>query len=277
MTAPDNTHPARKNGSPPRSAEPSSGGLVRDLELLHALAGDEARQRGGIGVVRLAQIVQRDKSQVSRALRALEAAQLVERDPDSREYRLGWVVFALAARMIEPRLMQTAPRMMRLLVDELGESVHLCVLQNDQVLTVHTEAPRHHIRATGWVGRAIPCYCSSAGRVLLADFTHEDLQRRFGGMTFKPTGPNHLVQNAADLFEQILTARKRGYAVVREEFEPELVGVSAPIRDFRGVIIAALNASGPKFRFGEALEIAGVHVAKGAAQLSRDLGWSLEN
>src|ERR671937_1288542 len=58
-----------------------SSGLRRDLELLWGLASDDARSRGGLGVVRLADLVQRDKSQVSRALRALEEVGLVERHP----------------------------------------------------------------------------------------------------------------------------------------------------------------------------------------------------
>lgn len=275
----DTPHHTRKpartpNGKQMQDDSPSSGGLVRDLAILQVLSSDEARARGGVGVVRLAQMLGRDKSQVSRALKALEAAQLVERDSTTREYRLGWMLFSLAARMIEARMMQIAPHLMRSLVDQLGESVHLCVLQNDLVLTIHTEAPRHHIRATGWVGRTIPVYCSSAGRVLLGDVTLEELERRFGGQTFSAHGPLQLVHNAEQLYEQMVIARERGYALVREEFEPELVGISAPVRDFRGVIVAALNVSGPKFRFGEHLEAAGEVTRATADHLSVQLGYS---
>src|ERR671934_811991 len=118
-----------------------SSGLRRDLELLWGLASDQARSRGGLGVVRLAELVGRDKSQVSRALRALEEAGLVERDPDTLEYRLGWQLFALAARSGEPRLLTAAPGALRELVHRLGESAHLCVLQGVQVLTLMTESP----------------------------------------------------------------------------------------------------------------------------------------
>ena len=47
--------------------------------------------------MRIAQLVGREKSQVSRALRTLDQAGLVERDEASREYRLGWRLFTLAA------------------------------------------------------------------------------------------------------------------------------------------------------------------------------------
>lgn len=250
-----------------------SSGLRRDLALLQALAGDEARQRGGLGVVRLAEMLQREKSQVSRALRALEKVGLVERDPATREYRLGWQVFGLAARVGDPRLLQVAPPIMRGLVDRLDESVHLCVLQANQVLTVLTEAPLHAFRASGWVGRTFPAYCSSSGRALLVDFTLDELTRRFLHTPFDAFGPVQLVHSANELYQQVVLVRQAGYAIVSEEFEPELVGVSAPVRDFRGRVVAALNVSAPKFRLGRALDAAGQAAAAAAARLSCQLGW----
>lgn len=265
----------RETDWPPAITERiGSSGLRRDLELLQALASDEARQRGGLGVVRLAEMLQRDKSQVSRALRALEQAALVERDPVTREYRLGWLLFGLAARAGDPRLLQLAPAILRELVDQLGESMHLCVLQADQVLTVLTEAPSHSFRASGWVGRAIPAHCSSAGRVLLIDYGCAELARRFSGATFERVGPAQLVRSAADLCQQVRIAREAGYAIVREEFEPDLVGASAPVRDFRGQVVAALNLSAPKFRLDAGLEAAARAVASGAQRLSQQLGWA---
>ena len=109
------------------SARTGSSGLRRDLAILQALASDEARQRGGLGVVLLADMLQRDKSQISRALRALEQVGLVERDPATREYRLGWQLFGLAARVGDSRLLHAAPPLMRSLVERLDEKSCICV------------------------------------------------------------------------------------------------------------------------------------------------------
>ena len=65
-----------------------------------------------------------------------------------------------------------------------------------------------------------------------------------------------------------------GYAKVDEEFEPELVGAAAPVRDFRNRVVAALNISAPKFRLGQRLDEAGAVAAAVAEQLSRHLGWT---
>ena len=62
-------------------------------------------------------------------------------------------------------------------------------------------------------------------------------------------------------------------ALVDEEFEPGLVAVAAPVRDFRGRVVAALNVSGPKFRLADRLEEAGHAVADAAGRMSELLGW----
>jgi DNA-binding IclR family transcriptional regulator len=66
--------------------------------------------------------------------------------------------------------------------------------------------------------------------------------------------------------------RARGFALVDEEFEAGLVGAAAPVRDARGRIVAALNVSAPKFRFGRRLAAAGPVLREAAAELSALLG-----
>jgi len=61
---------------------------------------------------------------------------------------------------------------------------------------------------------------------------------------------------------------------VDEEFEFGLVGAGAPVRDFKGQLVAALNVSAPKFRLGERLQSAGEEVKRAADELSTLLGWS---
>ena len=240
---------------------PTPGGLRRDLDLLEALASPEAQRAGELGVVRLAQLTGREKSQVSRALKALAEEGIVERDPDTLGYRMGWRLFSLVARTIEDRLARAAEPVMRDLAAELEETTHLCVLRDQEVLTL-LSVSGHSFRVHGWEGRSVPAPSTSAGRVLLLDATPDELYIRFAGVPALP-----------ELWLKIQDARRCGYARVHEEFEPGLVGVSAPIRDFRGRVVAALNVSAPVSRLGEGLEAAGRETARAAASISAHLGW----
>src|SRR3712207_7713877 len=93
------------------------------------LGREEAVENGGLGVVRIAQLIGREKSQVSRALKTLAESGLVDRDPSTLHYRLGWRFFALAARAGEQMLLSVAPPLLERLMKSLGETVHLSVLQ----------------------------------------------------------------------------------------------------------------------------------------------------
>ncbi len=252
--------------------EPPSS-LRRALALLDALASDDAVAQGGWGVNRLAAHQGRDKSQVSRTLRILADAGYVERDAESMTYRIGWHVFALAARAADQRLLAAgAPIIRRLVEKDLGERIHLSVLQGNEVLTLLTETPPHAVQTVAWAGRLVPAHNTSSGRALLIDLERDELDRLFAGVRFDVGGPN-APRNIEDLNQRIVLARRRGYATVDEEFEPGLVAAAAPVRDFRGEVIAALNVSAPKFRLGARLPFAGQQIKAAADELSTQLGW----
>ena len=229
----------------------ASATLGRALDVLVELGGDEAAANGGLGVVRIAELLGRDKSQVSRTLKALGQRGFVDRDPDTLEYRLGWRLYGLAAQTGRSRLLVLARPLLRGLVDRLGETAHLSVLEGDEVLTLLSERSPRLVQANDWSGRRVPAHCTSSGRALLLDEDRASL-----------TG---------DLYRRVVRARELGYAVVDGEFEPGLVGAAAPVRDFRDRIVAAINVSGPKFRLGDRLDAAGAEVRQAAQELSRGL------
>ncbi len=226
-----------------------------------------------MGVVRIADLIGREKSQVSRTLKTLAESGFVDRDTATLQYRLGWRFFALAARAGEQRLLSVAPALLERLVTNVGETAHLSVLQGLEVLTVLSRSPLHAVKADGWAGRTVPIYCTSSGRALLFDHDKEALTGLLSGVEFRELRPG-TVRNVEALCESLVVARAKGYALVDEEFEFGLVGVAAPVRDFRGRLVAALNVSAPKFRLGGRLEDAGREVRKAADELSVLLGWS---
>jgi len=227
------------------------------------------------GVVRIASFVGREKSQVSRTLRILAEYGLVDRDPVTLGYRLGWRLLAMAGRSSHAALAAAVDPMLQRLVRELGERAHLSVLQGAEVLTVLSEAPDRAIQAAGFVGRTVPAYSSSSGRALLFDHDPGGLADLFREVEFVAATPR-TPRNVEELYDRISAARKRGFALVDEEFEAGLVAAAAPVRDFRGRIVAALNVSAPKFRFSKELRRAGVRLKLAADELSASIGWQGE-
>jgi IclR family transcriptional regulator, KDG regulon repressor len=264
---PEQSAVAAKPGRPGGERETS---IRRGVEVLLSLSSDESLDTGGLGVTRIAELLGREKSQVSRALKALNEYGLVERTKDNG-YRLGWRLYALAQLAGERRLLETAGPLMRHLAHSLGERVHLSVLQGTQTLTVLSESSGRSVQTTGWAGRMTPAYCTSAGRALLLDWDDDEILAAFEPVPFIALGPR-TIGSPAELVTAIAADRDRGYTVVDEEFEPDLIGVAVPVRDPAGTIVAALNASAPRFRFLDRVPEAAAELTAVAAELRSELG-----
>lgn len=241
---------------------PHSVGLRRDMEVLRELASEECLRRSGLGVVRIAERLGREKSQVSRALRALEAEGLVERDPRTRTYQLGWGLYTLAARGVETRLVRAAATHLRRLAEEQRADVQLCVLIGGQVLTLISVPPRADIRSEA------PTQTPS-GPVLALDWSDGALRD-----LVPPDASDDEGLLAYDaLLASSSHARAYGYVRYRGN-DDEPARYAAAVRDFRGIVLAAIQLTE---RVGErpARNSMPVEqtVMQAASALSADLGF----
>lgn len=253
-------------------AEQSETTLRRGMSILFAFGTDEALAGGGLGVVRIAELVGREKSQVSRTLKTLEECQLLSRDPGTLQYRLSWQLFTLAARAGVHQLVELCPAVLEKVVSQFEETAYVSVLEGSTVLTVAAQDGSRIVKASSTVGRATPAYCTSAGQALLMDRSADQIRSLFSGVDFVRHAPC-TPADVEELIERISTARvDGGVAVSDEEYEAALIGIAAPVRDAAGRIVAALNISGPKFRLGAHLDVARHGVLAHAQELSAQLG-----
>jgi IclR family KDG regulon transcriptional repressor len=250
----------------------TASSLRRALALIRALASDEAIAAGGLGVTRLAEITRADKSRVSRALQLLADEGFVERSGETRAYRLGWQMYAMAARSGDLRMLAIAPPHLERLTERFNERSYLSVRHGEALYTVLSRSPRRSIETAPWTGLPVPLHCGAAGRALLLGMSDEAIRTLLGPGPYPAFGPR-APRTFDDLVERLEAERERGWVLVDEEFEVGRVGVAAPVRDFRGETVAALNISAPKFRFDLEPRDAGAQLMQAAADLSRELGW----
>ena len=119
--------------------------------------------------------------------------------------------FCLGPRLTGPSLASLARPAMERLRDETGESVQLYVRRGDRRHCVASLESPHGLRTIVAVGASLPLDVGSAGKVLRGD-------------------PE---------------VARRGWAQSVEEREPGVASVSAPVRDARGEVVAAVSVSGP--------------------------------
>jgi DNA-binding IclR family transcriptional regulator len=244
--------------------------VFRLLEEFHA---DEE-----IGVTELAERLRLHKNNVFRILATLSTRGWVEKNEETDRYRLGPACLMLGQAYSKRRsLLVLARRLLCELAEKTGESAHLAVLADFEVIHLDGEPSRHLVASGARVGRRLPAHCTALGKVLLGCAEPKLLEAY--DQTLVARGkvaartPATLVDREK-LIEHLRSVRAQGYAIDLEECEPGLCCAAAPVYDASSRLAAALSVSGPSFRLDpERLAVVIVpHVMRTAEQLSRLLG-----
>jgi DNA-binding IclR family transcriptional regulator len=228
---------------------------------------------GELGVSELGRQLGVHKATASRLAAVLAERGLLERDPVSERYRIGFGLVRLAgAAMSGLDLVRLSRPILETLAERSREASNLGVRSGDDVVYVDQIAGSRAIVTVSWVGRRTPLHCTSNGKVLLAWADEPDRERVLAGNLEAFT--SHTVTDADALRTELGVIRRRGFGQAIEELEDGLNAVAAPVRQADGRVIAALGVSGPAFRM-HAVDIPriGVLTAEGAQAVSRQLGY----
>jgi DNA-binding IclR family transcriptional regulator len=196
--------------------------------LLHAIAESPC------GLAELCERTGLPRATAHRLAAGLEVHRLLARDGEGR-WQLGPAVTELAARVNDP-LLAAGAAVLPQLRETTGESVQLYRREGTTRICVAALEPPAGLRDTVLVGARLPMTAGSGAKVLLA---------------YSDAATQHAVLLTAKFTERALAeVRRRGWAQSVAEREPGVASVSAPVRDGRGVVIAAISVSGPIDRMG---------------------------
>jgi DNA-binding IclR family transcriptional regulator len=243
----------------------SVGRAVRALELI--------AEGGDMGVSELGRKLDVHKATASRLLATLADRGLVERDPFSERYRLGFGLIRLAgAAMTGLDLVRSARPILEELAERTRETVNVGVVSGDGVVYVDQVAGSRAIVTVNWVGQRTPLHCTSNGKVLMAFMEQRELDRMLARPLERCTPRS--ITDAAALRSHLDDVRRRGWAQTLEELEEGLNAVAAPVRQADGRVTAALSVSGPAFRMrGVDLPRVALLTTEAAAAVSRRMGY----
>lgn len=242
-------------------------------QLMLAFECDNATGSTDRSVSELSFIVGRERSQVCRMLKSLCQAQVVEQDPYSHRYRLGWRVRVLAAGAGDQVLVRAARPILQALVARTGEVALLTVQEANRGLTVMREESQNSLKRGGWIGQRSAMHCTATGRALLFD-ADDELVKALTADEFGADSRSapHAPRNFDELLERLRGERKQGYALASDEVEAGLTSVSVPVRNGQGHLLAVLNVSGPTPRMIERVEGTAKLLMSASAAITKALG-----
>jgi IclR family transcriptional regulator, pca regulon regulatory protein len=160
---------------------------------------------------------------------------------DARHFYLSPRVLALGYSYIASMPLATAAQpVLERVSHELHESCSISTLDRTDIVYVARASVTRIMSIDLGVGSRLPAFCTSMGRVLLANLPPEEMENCLSQAQLKRYTDKTVV--AADKLQQILRlAGRNGYAIVDQELELGLRSMAVPIQNPSGKTVAALN------------------------------------
>jgi IclR family pca regulon transcriptional regulator len=246
--------------------------LARGLAVLSSFS----EKTPALSLTDIARRLKLNKTTTFRFLSTLEELGYLRRDQQTKLYRPGLEVLRLGFVVLNGlEVREVAGPYLRQLMAEVEETVNLAVLDGHEVVYIDRVGSKHMVNVYRPVGSRLPAYCTSTGKAMLAFLPPEQLENALQAIAWTRYTDKTLVTPEA-LKENLAVVRQRGFADSYGEMIPELCAVAAPIRQYDGQVVAAVNISVPAHRisYDELIQKLGPKVIEASRQISSRLGYN---
>ena len=218
-----------------------SQSLERGLAILSAFRSSQPL----LGVSELAREVGLGRSTTHRYVATLTDLGYLEQDAASRRYRLGPRVLDLGFSAIHSmELRELSVPYLQRLSDETGHTVNMALLDDTDIVYIErcrsSRQGQREIDLNLHVGSRLPAYCTSMGKVLLANLPESRRDELLDRTELLQRGPNTLTSRTK-LLAELERVRDVGLAVNNEELAFGLRSIAAPVHGHDGEVVAAIN------------------------------------
>jgi DNA-binding IclR family transcriptional regulator len=246
---------------------------VQSLGRAFAILEEIARHRDGIGLAELSKMVGLHNSTAFHLAKTLVSLGYIRQERDSKRYRIGLPLFALAASALdEIEMVNIATPVLEQLSRDTGESGHFAVRMGDAVVVIARTSGSGAFQLTDRVGVVRPAHCTALGKVILAALDEDQIKRFLQRVELKPSTKKSITEVPA-LLREIADVKRTGVAYDQGEFNLEVRCIAVPTKDFTGQTIGAIGISGPIWReSSQALQTKTKAVQAAGARLSAAFG-----
>jgi DNA-binding IclR family transcriptional regulator len=246
--------------------------IQRAIQILDAFSVDKPE----LGVAEITRALGLKRSTVHRALATMEAGGLLRQMPSSQKYALGSKILKFA-HVVQSQfsLVSIAFPVMRDLRDRFNETVGLHVLEGRERVVVQQVESTHDLRRTYHeIGKLLPLFAGSPGKVMLALLPPAEIRKVIEEMR-REALTDLTLSDPEKLLRELETIRRQGYATSTGERSTGISSISCPIWNQEGLVVAAINISGPAERFSSAKALECLPALSSATlHISRDIGYS---
>ncbi len=225
-----------------------------------------------MSVAGLARHLRVSRAAAYRILATLEAQGFVTQDSATSKYQLGLKLWRIGNAVLAQTGLETAADpILTWLVEESNESSRLGVYDRGEVTWVATHDTHRSVRVCAEVGARAPCHATAIGKAMLAfrpEWLREVLARGL------PRFTSNTITNPQTLRIVLARVCQRGWAENVCEYSEDACAIAAPVRDRKGLVIAAVCVSVPISRWShEIRRLIAPLVVEGGRRISASLGY----
>ncbi len=257
------------NGNASRSAgNQPTGTLERGLSILSLYA-----RHGELAPLQVAEKLSLSKSAVYRLIGTLAERGFLEAVPETKRFRLGPRSAEVGmAALAELDVVQAAGPSLRALSEQTAETSFLAVVVDDSVVYVHREDGPQSVTLSSRLGSRRYLHSTALGKAYMSALEPGSWTEVVGALSMPAVTPNTITDPELMLAE-LATVAERGYAIDNMEGEDGVGCFAAPVRDHRGVPVAAISIAGPSERVLPHESTFAPQVTAAAESISRRLGY----
>ena len=172
----------------------------------------------------------------------------VRQEARSKAYRPGAALTGVAFSILQRfDVRETLHPFLERLHRELGETVHIGVLDGTTVRFIDAIEGTRAVRVASRLGQSMPANCTSTGKAMLAQLSAESLHRLYPGEELEGLTPNS-IRTRTELELELESVRRRGYATSNEESEDSVGSVAAAVPRGSSPVSVAMNVAVPVTR-----------------------------
>jgi IclR family KDG regulon transcriptional repressor len=227
-----------------------------------------------LGTTDIARELSLAKSTISGLVQTLEWNGLLERNPTTRKYRLGYKLAEYAGILLnQTDLRQLAKPYLEELLDWCNESVNLAVPDKSHMVYIERLYGTNSLGMRSQIGKREPVHSTALGKAVLAYTSPAKIQELLPEIDFIPRTSKTITDPQA-LLEALALTRRQEYALDDEENELGGRCVAASVLDHRREPVAAISISAPIQRLPmEKVPEYGEKVIVAARAVSKRLGY----
>ncbi len=242
--------------------------LSRYFQIIEAVGS----ARAGLTLTDIGQRLDLRPATVHRLVSSLKQLDLLANTDGGRNYILGRRLQSLLySTLAKTEYSHIAGSILKKLVEQLGETVHLAKLNGTNAESVLMEQPRGTNRAFVQPGRELPLHAAASGKAILAFQDEDFIKRYFSGPREKYTENTKVSERV--LRKELKQIRETGIAVCDNELDFGVLSYAHPVRVKGGDVLYSLGVTGLTDRLRN-VPVADIvtHLSQAADQLSNEFG-----